>query len=437
MAQVANCPQCKHELIVPDGTVADSWSRCPNCCASFQLKDAKLREVSALEIVDSGAETNDGQKQTVADLSSMATWSGDAEDDLKSELAEFTNELDRERLSIADELDDATPIADDEPEDANHHVADEAQADVEDDEPLTMEEPTAEESPEAAAQRIDAWFKSAKTLPDVPPLPEESTLEKTLLEKPKVDFVDSKYLDDLKIASPRPADGDAPIDMGSDDLAEIDLGDDVDVEPAADALEDIAPWDDAQHMDRLLAELEDKPQDEFVPSGQTEAAEYEDTHVQAADEWSPSEAVATAPMSSKRPRSIVRTMVATVLGGVVAIPLAGYTLLWLKGPDADFLGLANYLPKAMLPASFKSSTPQIAAGPTIVPKAEETPSEPVAETTPNAVDSPAEKQASFTEPVDAEQAKATAETPTEPAAFDAPSAAPVKENAVQSEPVAH
>jgi hypothetical protein len=435
MAQVANCPQCKHELIVPDGTVADSWSRCPECRAAFQLKDAKLREVSALEIVDSVAETNDGQKQTVADFSSKATWSGDAEDDLNSELAEFTNEWDRERLHIADELDDATPIADDEPEDANHQVADDAQGDVKDDEPLTMEERTEEESPEAAAQRIDAWFKSAKTLPDVPPLPEESPIEKTLLEKSKVDFVDSKYLDDREIDSARPADSDAPIDMGSDDLAEIDLGDDVDVEPPAEAPQGIAPWDDAQHMDRLLAELEDKPQDEFVPSDQTEAAEYEDTHAQAADEWSPSEAVATAPMSSKRPRSIVRTMVATVLGGVVAIPLAGYTLLWLKGPEADFLGLANYLPKTMLPASFNSSPQQTLGGPTIAPKAEETPSEPVAETTPNAGDSPAEKQASFTEPVNAEQAKATTETPAEPAAFDAPPAVPVKENAAQSEPV--
>src|SRR5687767_7924828 len=108
MAQVANCPQCKHELIVPDGTVADSWSRCPNCRAAFQLRDAKLREVSAIEIVDPEGEAEDGQKQTVADFSS-ATWSGDSEDDLKLELTKFTNELDRERLHIADDLDDATP----------------------------------------------------------------------------------------------------------------------------------------------------------------------------------------------------------------------------------------------------------------------------------------------------------------------------------------
>ena len=38
MAQVANCPQCEHELLVPDGTVAGSWSRCPNCRAFFQLE---------------------------------------------------------------------------------------------------------------------------------------------------------------------------------------------------------------------------------------------------------------------------------------------------------------------------------------------------------------------------------------------------------------
>ena len=58
---------------------------------------------------------------------------------------------------------------------AELHIADEDEAET------LASEPPAEESPEAAAQRIDAWFRSAKTLPDVPPLEDESRLSRPRL----------------------------------------------------------------------------------------------------------------------------------------------------------------------------------------------------------------------------------------------------------------
>ena len=416
----------------------------PIVAHSFQLKDAKLRELGALEIVDSGSQADDSQNtKTVADFSSMATWPGDSEDELKSELAEFAEKLEREESHLVDELDDATPIEHHEPEVNELPAANEAQSGVEDDDPLTMEEPSEEESPEAAAQRIDAWFKSAKTLPDVPPLPDESVADESLLRKSKIDLLDSKYLEDREIDSIRSAD-DATADMLRGDMGGIEVSDDLDADSPTDKPQNIATWDDSQHMDQLLAELDDKPQEEFVASGHAEMAKTTEEHAQIADEWSPSEAVAISPMGGRRQRSIVRTLVTTVLGGFVGLALGYYALLWIFGPVIDTFNAAKYLPKAMLPSSFAKG-PQVAGGPAIVQKADQTPTEPVEDATPSAGDA-AEQQASFTEPVDAKRTEATgdrsgetatsAENPAaEPAAFDAPPAAPVNESVPQREPV--
>jgi hypothetical protein len=107
----------------------------------------------------------------------------------------------------------------------------------------------------------------------------------------------------------------------------------------------------------------------------------------------------------------------------------------------------------ILPASFEPTPRRFANMPPVTPPAEHEPAEtPANEPAPPAEDSTkvadetaktpethAEKTASFTEPVDTKQAAAPSETPAEPAPFNAPPAAPVKEaakeNVVLSEPV--
>lgn len=463
MAQVANCPQCEHELLVPEGTVAGAWSRCPSCRAFFKLADAKLREVSAIEIVDALTEPerevdeheHHEATQTVDDISSRATWSGDAEGDLDLELSAFAKEFGRADLADTDDSDEIESIMNDDLE------GDELN--IDDDEVAKAIEPesTSKESPDDAAQRIDAWFKSAKTLSDLPPVTEETLAAESSLGKAKVDFLDSKYLADDEIKSVKSAAAsspanDATIDMGSDDLADLGLGDDLQVNDSDDESENLPTWDDSHHMDRLLAGLQNEPQDEFVASGNDDVKYDESDELMveeseaeapaAADEWAPAESMPTAsPAAAPRPKkSMVRMLLMTALGGVMAVPLAGYALLWLGGPQADFFGVANYLPKAMLPGSF--TKPQFAAGPAVRPPAPETPAEPSTETAGQPENSPAEKQASFTEPADAKKV----ETPTdnryadtaapeksaaEPAEFNAPPAAPMKESAVPAEPV--
>lgn len=463
MAQVANCPQCEHELLVPEGTVAGAWSRCPSCRAFFKLADAKLREVSAIEIVDAltepEREVDESEHyeatQTVADISSMATWSGDAEGDLDLELSNFAKEFGQADLADADESDEVESIM------SNDLEVDELNIDdVEVAEALEPES-TSKESPDDAAQRIDAWFKSAKTLSDLPPITEETLAAESSLGKAKVDFLDSKYLadDEIKSVKSAPATSpanDATIDMGSDDLADLGLDDEIQINGSDDESVNLPTWDDSHHMDRLLAGLQKEPRDEFIASAYDDANDDESDELMveeseaeapvAAEEWAPAESMPIAsPAAAPRPKkSMVRMLLMTALGGVMAVPLAGYALLWLGGPQADFFGVANYLPKAMLPGSF--TKPQFAAGPATRLPAPETPVEPSTDTPAQPESTPAEKQASFTEPADAKKV----ETPTddlnagaaapekpaaEPAEFNAPPAAPMKENVALSEPV--
>jgi hypothetical protein len=71
-----------------------------------------------------------------------------------------------------------------------------------------------------------------------------------------------------------------------------------------------------------------------------------------ADEQLPSD-LRTTPRRKRRPAGL-RTLVGVVGGGAFGLLLGAYGLLWLKGPAADFAGLSQWLPPAMLPASMQS-----------------------------------------------------------------------------------
>jgi hypothetical protein len=60
----------------------------------------------------------------------------------------------------------------------------------------------------------------------------------------------------------------------------------------------------------------------------------------------------TAPRRKRKPK-LVRMLVGVVAGGMIGVGLGAYGLLWLRGPQGDFLGIARYLPPSMLPASVK------------------------------------------------------------------------------------
>lgn len=384
MARVASCPQCEHELLVPDGTAPNAWAKCPECRAFFELQDAKAREVPTIVLADA--------------------------DRVEAEADEF---------SLAA---DAIPHTD----------------------PAKLHEPKATESTEAAAQRIDQWFRSAKTLEDLPPV--EATAAASAPEM----LIDPAEFDADNATLDLTAE-----DTNDGDVAEVDA--DFELETPAKLPDDAATWDDSQHMDQLLADLQTQPVDTYEPAEQEAAAFADDEQSSSNAEWSPEVPFTVPPGEPRRKRSIVRTMLLTVVGSVVGLALGYYALLWIRGREMDFLDVAKYLPKAALPASFQTAAkaPVKPAPPAPQPSSmaddlaasqKAAPSDP-APPSPQPTETPAEKQAAFTEPADVSKAASTEDdrygatsaktdtAPREPAPLESPPATALPDKALAAEPV--
>jgi hypothetical protein len=450
MARVASCPQCEHDLLVPDDAEPSALVKCPECRAFFELQHAESRELPAALVVQSHSEpsgpsielSEPSKLPTLDDFSSLATLSGDLDPISEEELKDDSDD--------ADILD----FADEEP--AAGHGSASLRAPQPLDEPQESKQPGAE-SHEEAAQRIDQWFRSAKTLSDLPPLQESDLAGQSSNEMLEPTVQET---------------GDASIDLGDDDAAPAEVSSDFELDTPSDLPNEAAPWDDSQHMDRLLADLEGQPIDTYEPAAHEAAVSdhEEQEHFQPAGDWTPDESLSipTAPSQPERKRSVVRTLVGSAFGGIIGLALAYYALLWL-GPvlhrhkDIDFLQLAQYLPKSILPPAFRKEVKQPPAMPPKmvadlaasekVAKSEETkPVELVAppapaDSTAQAPVAPAEKQATFTAP--SEPAKKSTETDDryatpaaknepamrEPAPLEAPPAKAITETAPKAEPV--
>ncbi len=184
---------------------------------------------------------------------------------------------------------------------------------------------------------------------------------------PEMQPLDETAFDELSETAPEhpapEAATNATIDLGSTGIDELHLSDDFELEHAAEPAQDVAAWDDSHHMDKLLAEIKDQPPaDEFEPA--FAIADDEPVHEEVAPapaeaaEWMPDESLAIKPTTASRGRSksVVRTLVMPAVCGLIGLAAGYYALLWIKGPQIDFLDAAKYLPKVMLPASFSSTT---------------------------------------------------------------------------------
>jgi hypothetical protein len=322
-------------LLVPDETDREAWAKCPECRSFFQLKQAAAREVPAVLLVEPDAEAiDDRSATTLAGISAASTLS-DPDDLLQ--------------LSDSEELESAT----------------------------LMEEPKAGETLEAAAQRIDEWFRSAKTVPDAPPIVSDNV---TFISDPdEPDVVPSS---DIPIG--------ATLDLGS--VPPDELAGDIDFQ-LEDPLESPQPaaWEDTQHMNQLLDDI-DGPNGGNRERDETSINPFSD---QVSPEFSTSKA---AP--SRRKRSPVRALLMIVIAGIVGSGLGYYALLWLRGPSGDFLDLAKYLPDAVKPSSLQATAPvRIAANPPVNQPAAEAAveaTESMPETPPVSADDTAEVQAGYT-----------------------------------------
>jgi len=305
---------------------------------------------------------------------------------------------------------------------------------------------------QAAAQRIDEWFKSAKTVSDAPQIPDTN-------------------------ANPN-ANG-ATIDLSAEglpDLADFELEDPAGSSPIP------ATWGDSNDMNQLLADIESPaPSDSFEPADAIAEPQVDemfgdmherDEMVSDSAKDSLSEdapAIATSAASKpRRKRSLVRLLATVVVAGMIGSGIGYYALLWISGKSADFLNVAQYLPKAMLPAEF-APRQFAAAAPPLAPLAEETAGDPIADTSEStstsqdsadttaaagevdtaAVETPAESaevQAAYTAPDDAVatadsaiekdryalDTPTTEDTPQEPAPLESPAAVPMSDGDTDS-----
>jgi hypothetical protein len=259
MAHLANCPQCDHELLVPDGVAAGSLARCPGCQALFQIKDGRARELPTVEVITSATEPSADEDQT------RPTVANDLE------FGELPAILDSNELTADDSLESQPAGAGggnsvDDSETAHLHIAEVS-------EPLDFDAPSdkapPKESPEAAAERIDAWFRSAKTLPDVP-----------AIKAGDVDY----HTERESLFGPTASDANnATIEIGSGGIQE--LSDDFELDEPHESPPAAAAWDDTQHMEQLLAGVPDHPQDEQIRV-EAQGAELEDGgHGADAADW--------------------------------------------------------------------------------------------------------------------------------------------------------
>src|SRR4051812_7742272 len=319
MARVASCPQCEHELLVPDDAEPSALVKCPECRAFFELQHAESRELPAALIVQShsapsvpSVELNEPSKLPGLDeFPALAS--------LKGDLEPLAEEALKDESGDADILD----FADEEPT-ADHGSAT-LQAPRLVDDPQESSRQPGTESHEEAAQRIDQWFRSAKTLSDVPPLEESELAGESSHEM---------------LEPTTHSTGGETIDLTSDKAALADNVSDFKIEtpsasPTHASTDDAAPWDDSQHMDRLLADLELQPIDTHEPEAMdhelTAEAHEEQEHFQPASDWTPDESLAipTAPDQPERKRSIARTLVVSAFGGIIGLGLGYYALLWM------------------------------------------------------------------------------------------------------------
>lgn len=67
-------------------------------------------------------------------------------------------------------------------------------------------------------------------------------------------------------------------------------------------------------------------------------------------------AAASAAMRRKREPSMIGNLIGVIGGGVVGCGLAYFIVLWVGGPEKDFLELGPKLPKWMLPAAFNQAS---------------------------------------------------------------------------------
>jgi hypothetical protein len=365
MVRVAVCPKCSHEWVMSDQPDSEQWARCPECRAYFQMKHAAAREMpqlvmaedeallheeeseAAKDTVDAALEmrwdtrstTSAPSTQTIAGVEPATTGPALEKGKAADESLPPENEKDASRRTVSDLPSLATWT--DLPVDQSEAKARADQAgDTPANFPVTSATPTlrlrrsrdegeavgetqSTESADESGDRFDKWFQTTETILDFTP--------------PATHQVD----DNLTGEAAPPIAADASLN--------------------SDALEQSKTEADA------AADEERSTEDKETESAATNS-ERSGTSAPQAPAWPQGRPISNWSRPSRR-RSPLRMFIMIGFGGIVGTALGYYALLWLFGPQRDFLNARHYLPSAILPREFRS--PVIT-----VPTNDATPTEP-------------------------------------------------------------
>jgi len=292
MSSIATCPQCSAQLAVPETASASDQAQCPECRAEFLLAEGDLRYLSLAEIVEPMKATppEDPPAPTEPELQETSL----AEELPKSEMPEA--ELPQGALSEERRAADTISSA-------------------------SSSTSTLSGWEERLRTAIDSTEKEIAGEPEIadPTASEESSLEKS----PKFEF-----------------EMDPPAESPADSSAS-----------ATTKLPETKDWFETTPEQ---AASEQTASEQTIEESRTTAVQttaVQTTAVQTPAEDARAATKRAAPLRRRKKNSLLKRATVVVLFGAVGIVLGQYALFWIRGPSADYLHIARFVPRAIFPST--------------------------------------------------------------------------------------
>ncbi|MGI9457411.1 MAG: hypothetical protein ACR2NU_12680, partial [Aeoliella sp.] len=317
MAQLASCPHCEDEFILPETNAPGSWGKCPACGELFALAEVIVRPLAEVAIVDAPDREDEKLDKVAAESLNSESHSPKPEEALPfggSTLASFLSDANRSEgtpASDGDAVSDIEPLpARDRLEPTFGEVFKFGEDTATEDESGTFDEVSddlveGEPIVDSEISGFDAFkstVSSGEELTDTLPAPEQ----------PSFDFEVGGNTEDEETSHPT-FEFNSPLDfddnVNDNDLESLDVG-----------------------------------------------TEHEDDSPYIAPEQTNSRGTVAARKRSSN-GSLMRQMVGVAGGGVLGLGVGYLLLLWILhwiGRTDDPLSVAHFYPDAVKPATFQS-----------------------------------------------------------------------------------
>ena len=314
MSSITTCPQCAAQLVLPTGAAETDFVRCPECNAEFSLAEGEFRPVTAAELIEPPAAPDPEVPQTV--------------------LPQVTSPIEP---AAAGGVEGFEPLASTKAE-----------------EPAAATTPAPESASAAEEHSPEDWDpkkSEAETIVSTPAGWEariRNAIDATATpEKPKetISFAANKTVEFSPTGEPSP---------------EFEFHMDPPQEKPADH-ESVSPASVTESAEWFQAASQENIEQLEPPQPASPVAEPTPT-----PEVEPAVATSVPPRTRRTSNSLLRLATVFLLFGVVGTVLGQYALFWLRGPSADFLGLAKWTPSALMPgATSQLLAPQINTEPAL------------------------------------------------------------------------